>query len=100
MKAVKKAGKLANGFERDRGTITHLVEDDNATYGKSLCGTRPAMQWTTVENPQSICKKCLDKVGVFKGVVVQRVMTDEKGYIKEIVFDTETIQSSVFTEEK
>lgn len=42
MKAVSKAGRLANGYEADQGRVVHLVEDENSYAGKSLCGTSPA----------------------------------------------------------
>lgn len=51
-----KAGKLANGFERGKGIVAHLVEKDSYA-GASLCGEKPAVQWTTSENPK-YCLKC------------------------------------------
>lgn len=100
MKAVKKAGRLANGAERGKGTIVHLAEDSNAAFsGSSLCGQRPSNCWVTVENPQSICKKCLNKViGDFNNVNISRVFTDENGYVKEIVFDPEIINTEAHNE--
>lgn len=52
-----KAGKLANGFERGKGTMAHLVKKDSYA-GAALCGEKPAVQWTTSENPRRHCLKC------------------------------------------
>jgi hypothetical protein len=44
---LKRAGKLANGWERGKGSIYHAVERHAGLYGGSaLCGVRPAISWT------------------------------------------------------
>lgn len=59
MKKVIKAGKLANGFERGKGKIVHLVFDEGIYYGPSLCGEVAAIQFIEVIDKEVTCKKCI-----------------------------------------
>lgn len=54
---VVKAGKLANGAERGKGSIIHYSEYDY--IGPSLCGVSPKISWSLRENKEVTCKKCL-----------------------------------------
>lgn len=57
-KGAVKAGKLANGYERDKGKIVHIVES-----GDALCGTpRPKNQWSYRELGEATCPKCIKKL--------------------------------------
>jgi len=62
MKTMVKAGKLANGAERGKGKIVHLVPDENSYAYKSLCGEVPAIQWSDRPDLNVTCKKCLKLV--------------------------------------
>lgn len=62
---VKKAGKLANGWERGKGTIIHVVEADpehHLIMQEALCGAQPKIQWTEVDSPKDLCPKCAKKL--------------------------------------
>jgi hypothetical protein len=62
-----KGGRLANGFESDRGTIIHAVPEHSR---KALCGTEPGKrrsvgwlpfdEWLVLD--EVTCKKCLKKL--------------------------------------
>lgn len=56
LKAAVKAGKLANGFERGKGRVVHIVNS-----GESLCGQRPAISWSERDWKETSCKKCIDQ---------------------------------------
>lgn len=59
-KSAIKAGKLANGEERGKGSVVHLVSEDSLYYGTAaMCGERPAITWSERENLSVTCKKCL-----------------------------------------
>lgn len=60
MKRLIKAGKLANGFERGKGQVVHLVPDGASYCGNAVCGSRPAVQWTDAGHALVTCKKCLE----------------------------------------
>lgn len=64
MKAAIKAGKLANGFERGKGTVVHAIESD---LPYSVCGTRPANQWIQRDDLVVNCKRCLKKLNKDRG---------------------------------
>jgi hypothetical protein len=52
---LRRAGKLANGWERGKGSITHAVPQERALYGGSaLCGIRPAISWTGNAMPDCV----------------------------------------------
>lgn len=60
MKTAVKAGKLANGWERGKGRVVHLIDTKKDLYmQKALCGEQPAIQWTEREDAQPTCSKCL-----------------------------------------
>lgn len=68
-----KSGRAFNGFEKDKGTIIHIVVSQSphsSGYwgGKSLCGTEPGIRgngWHGVEKDAS-CEKCLKKYNEIK----------------------------------
>jgi hypothetical protein len=68
MKSVVKAGKLANGYEADKGIVVHAIEDDNCYAGSTkaaMCGARPRVSWS--ERTLSVsCSKCLKKLNIIK----------------------------------
>lgn len=50
-----KAGRLANGWERDKGRVVHVVEG-----GDALCRTKPpANQWSERPLTDANCPKCI-----------------------------------------
>lgn len=59
MKPAVKAGKLANGAERGKGKVVHMVPSDYPVMEKALCGDQPKISWTIRENSVITCKKCL-----------------------------------------
>ena len=62
MKTVIKAGKLANGAEKGKGKVVHLVDDNTIYCCKAICGTEPAIQWIERPDLTPTCKKCLKLV--------------------------------------
>lgn len=65
LKAAVKAGKLANGWERGKGSVLHLIETEHPDLymQKALCGAQPAIQWTERDVDLSkCCPKCLKKL--------------------------------------
>jgi len=62
-------GRLANGFERDAGTLVHLVPSDFAQYqstGKARCGQKPGRSsggWDVEHcaNASPTCTRCMPK---------------------------------------
>ena len=58
-----KAGKLANGFERGKGTIVHAVQSLAPYVERALCGSAPKVQWIAREGASVTCQKCLKKLG-------------------------------------
>lgn len=54
---VIKAGKLSNGMEHFKGSITHLSE--NSYCGPALCGETPAIAWVERPEKEVTCKNCL-----------------------------------------
>jgi hypothetical protein len=66
MKTMVKVGKLSNGYERDKQTVTHAVEDSNSYAGKALCGTRPKIAWSERLDQAVTCPKCLKKFTRFQ----------------------------------
>lgn len=61
---VIKAGKLANGMERGKGSIVHLSE--SSYCGPALCGASPAISWCLRPEKEITCKKCLNLAKVLK----------------------------------
>lgn len=65
---VIKSGRAFNGFERNRGTIVHLVPKQQVgtigdCFDKALCGTEPGRRgngWHEVSTIAT-CPKCLKK---------------------------------------
>ncbi len=58
-----KAGKLANGWERGKGSVVHLVPEQYVYCGgTAACGERPAIAWSEREDLVVTCKKCLKAV--------------------------------------
>lgn len=57
-----KAGRLANGAERGRGSVLHVVEFSgrHPSVERALCGERPKVQWAVVnrETHPPTCPKC------------------------------------------
>lgn len=67
--SVVKAGKLSNGFERDKGKVIHLVEVPSlgsAYLQKALCGAQPSIQWSEREGQPATCPKCLKRLNEVK----------------------------------
>ena len=62
MTPVVKAGKLANGAERGKGRIIHLVDSDHPYLEPALCGEVPKIQWSTIEDNRVSCSKCVIKM--------------------------------------
>ncbi len=59
MKAGVKAGKLANGFERDRGKVIHALPTNFEIYdGPAVCGAQPKITWNYKLQYQINCPKC------------------------------------------
>lgn len=54
---VIKAGKLANGAEKGKGSIVHLSESDYC--GPALCGATPKIQWVARPEKEVSCTKCI-----------------------------------------
>ncbi len=52
-----KNGKLANGFERDKGRVIHIIEG-----GGSLCGARPVNGWSERHIKEASCNRCIAKL--------------------------------------
>ena len=68
MKIIAKyrGGKLANGFERDKGKIIHALIEPNYT---AICGVKPGKKsvgWLPFDKSLPLelvnCKKCLKKL--------------------------------------
>lgn len=57
---VKKAGRLANGYESGKGSILHLTDSPYA--GRALCGVAPQIQWIECPDSSVTCEKCLKKL--------------------------------------
>lgn len=67
--AMKLAGRCANGWERDRGSIFHALplETANSGWGIALCGRKPGARsagWSTSmdKNQGVTCPHCLRKL--------------------------------------
>lgn len=60
--SATKAGKLANGFERGKGTIVHAVQSVAPYVERALCGSAPKVQWIAREGASVTCQKCLKKL--------------------------------------
>ena len=58
-----KAGRRANGYERDGGSIVHAV---GLNKHAALCGSKPGdrSDWSVWESPAVTCPKCLKKLEV------------------------------------
>lgn len=62
---MKLAGRCANGFERGRGHIYHVLplEADNSGWGIALCGKKPGRRsagWSgRTEANNATCPRCL-----------------------------------------
>lgn len=55
-----KAGKLANGLERGKGKVVHIIDSRYVgVWGYSLCGERPAIAWSERELTAATCPKCI-----------------------------------------
>lgn len=65
---VSLAGRCANGFERDRGSIVHLLEASEFEaqfgiryYARSLCGKTHGARsagWSTCYGQAATCARC------------------------------------------
>lgn len=58
MKALRLAGRCANGAERDGGARYHAVP----ASGAALCGAKPGRRsagWSPYEGPAVSCPRCL-----------------------------------------
>jgi hypothetical protein len=67
MLPMKLAGRCANGFERDRGTVYHAVPEEasNSGWGTALCGKEPGRRsvgWAHREGTEVSCPRCLKKL--------------------------------------
>jgi len=64
----RKTGMCRNGAERDGGVLFHAVAEDEHTFGKALCGTKPGSRgngWQVVEEGEPYvvtCKRCLARL--------------------------------------
>lgn len=58
---LRKAGKLANGWESGKGTIWHAVPVDNHGTLPALCGAVPAISWAGSADAVT-CPRCLRKL--------------------------------------
>jgi hypothetical protein len=59
-----KAGKLADGWEKGKGQVVHLIQQDFFPYDpvEAICGDRPSISWSERDNDTKVtCKKCLKK---------------------------------------
>lgn len=69
MKPAALMGRLANGAERDAGTLVHLVPDETIHYGhtaRALCGAKPGRRsggWDTdhYAGGSPTCIRCVSK---------------------------------------
>lgn len=64
---VRCAGRLANGFERGKGSLIHASK--HPEYGPALCGREPRVQWVRPFGEGQLmptCKRCLS---LMKGVI-------------------------------
>lgn len=56
---LKKAGPLRNGWELGKGSIYHAIPARNChDTAMALCGTRPAIMWSTEEGTEITCPRC------------------------------------------
>jgi hypothetical protein len=63
MKYGVKAGKLASGAERGKGSVVHAIDTDSDLYlQEALCGARPKIQWSE-RGGQTTCSKCILELG-------------------------------------
>ena len=67
--AAMLTGRCANGAERDRGRLVHLLPEPGH-WGKALCGAKPGRLsgagWDMGEDRELgeiTCKRCLKKAG-------------------------------------
>jgi hypothetical protein len=60
----KKAGRLANGWEADKGTVYHAKPCGSFA---ALCGTTPGMDWAYEEGDAVTCPRCLKKLAKLEG---------------------------------
>ncbi len=65
-KAIRSGtARSAHGAERDRGTVVHLVTENNyPSWQKGICGIEPrgnGWYYPTDESIEVTCKKCLKK---------------------------------------
>ena len=65
MKPAALMGRLANGCERDAGTVVHLVADaiEHYGHGRALCGAKPGRRsggWDTeyFAGRAATCARC------------------------------------------
>lgn len=64
--SARKIGRCFNGFERDRGTVTHYVQDwqhYGDSWSKALCGTEPGIRgngWSKSDKNVT-CTKCISR---------------------------------------
>jgi hypothetical protein len=62
---TRKAGKLANGWERGKGKPVHAVisEDEPDYFNKAVCGLNPKISWTILDDTAEVtCPQCLKKL--------------------------------------
>lgn len=67
IKIKKKLGRLANGFESDKGSIWHAlpVNANGYTEHKALCGTEPGRRsvgWSFDDGAEVTCQRCARKL--------------------------------------
>jgi hypothetical protein len=61
--ARTKAGRCANGAERDHGKVSHAVPVNS---WKAICGTEPGRTsagWSSFASPAITCPRCRRKLG-------------------------------------
>lgn len=57
------AGRCANGYERDGGSVVHAVTNDGLQ--RALCGREPGRRsvgWSDRPMEQVTCARCLNKL--------------------------------------
>lgn len=77
-----KAGRLANGFERGKGSIVHIIEAQYAgLWAHALCNATPSIAWTERELAHATCPKCIARLG--KEVQMQSYLNQIDEMLKE-----------------
>lgn len=77
-----KAGKLANGLEKGKGTIIHIIEAKYiGIWGYSLCGQKPAISWIEKDIKAVTCSKCIKQLE--KEIVMSNLLGEINKMVKE-----------------